>query len=310
MSRPETQLREYFDAGVERISVEDVITRTRVSENGLQPLHAKRNLRPAWAAVGAFVVTLIGLGGLATVLKLAPRIASDAGAGAAEILEAGEGTIGVWLVAAFVAAIAAGLTVWLVHRSSKRIANDEETESDQRKVMVMETIEQIESEDMTTEKTEQRSRWPIVVIVVMAIALVGLIAWMTMAMRPNSPNAAPPEIVQLMEDYSAAWNAYDADALEALVTSGYRIHSQGGVVDQDLEGVRSSLFMFMEDTNWSVTTDGPFYAVVGDSPGTWYVSSEGAVINRSGTNHNQNSVLTVVEHGGVYLVSEQFMMGG
>ena len=306
MSRPETQLREYFDAGVERISVEDVIAQSRVSEDAVRPLRRQRSFKPAWAAVGAFAVTLLGLGGLASVLKLTTDITADAGAG--EIVEAGGSTTGIWLIAAVVATVVAGLTVWLVHRSSKRKENEEETEPDEGKVRVMETIERTDTENQTTEKTEQRSRWPIVVIVVMAIALVGLIAWMTLAMRPNSPTAAPPEIVQLMEDYTAAWNAYDADALEALVTPTYRIHS--GTIDQDMEGLRSYLLPQLEAWDWHATSNGLRYAVVGDSSGMWYVSSEGSVINRSGVDHNQNGVWTVVERDGVYLVSEHFMMGG
>lgn len=182
MSRPETQLREYFDAGVERISVEDVIARARVSEGTLRPLRAKRNLQPAWAAVGAFAATLVGLGGLASVPKLTPRIYGDAGGGAVKIAEVGGGTIGVWLIAAFVAAIAVWLAAALVHRSTKRTENEVENLSDQGKAMVMETIEEADIEDRTTEKAEHRSRWPIVVIGVMAIALVVLIAWMTLMM--------------------------------------------------------------------------------------------------------------------------------
>ena len=311
MSRPETQLREYFDAGVERVSAEDVIARVRVSEGGLQPLHTQRNFRPAWAGVGAFVATLVGLGGLASVLKLAPRIAGDAGAGAAEIVDAGGSTIAVWLIAAVVAALVAGLTVWLVHRSSKSTQNEDNTETDEGRVRVMETIETTDAKDQTTEETEQRSRWPIIVIVLMAIALVGLIAWMTLAMRPNSPTAAPPEIVELMQDYSEAWNAYDADALEAVVTPSYRIHGpESGGFDHGIESIRSYLIPQLDEWDWHLTSDGPFYAVVGDSPGTWYVSSEGAVINRNGRDHNQNAVWMIVERDGAFLVSEHFMMGG
>lgn len=310
MSRPETQLREYFDAGVERISVEDVIARARVGEGGLRPLHAKRNLQPAWAAAGAFAVTLFGLGGLASVLKLTPRIYGDAGAGAAEGVEVGGGSIGVWLIAAAVAAIAAGSAVWLVHRSTKRTQKEEEIVSDQGKVTVMETIERTDTEDRTTEKTEHRSRWPIAVIVVMAIALVGLIAWMTLMMRPTSPMAAPPEVVELMEEYNAAWNAYDADALEVLVAPQYRIHSQGEVVDYDMEGVRSYLFGFTESVNWHVTNEGPHYAVE-TGTGTWLVSSEGSAINRSGIDHPQMAVLEVVTGtDGTLLVADHYFVGG
>ncbi len=309
MSRPETQLREYFDAGVERISAEDVIAGARVSEAGLQPLRAKRNLRPAWAAVGAFAATLAGLGGFVTVLKLAPRIAGDVGAGAAEIVDTSEGTIGIWLIAAFVAAIAAGLTVWLVRRSSKRTENEEEIESEQGKVRVVETIEHIESEEMTTEKTEQRSRWPIVVIVVLAIALVGLVAWMTLAMRPNSPNAAPPEIVQLMEDYSAAWNAYDGNALETLVTDDYRFHS--ATLDYGIANVRGSLLPFMTGVDWHLTSGGPYYAVEGDSTGTWLVSSEGSTITRGGLDYAQMGMWEIVTSSeGTLLVADHYAAGG
>jgi flagellar basal body-associated protein FliL len=306
MSRPEMQLREYFDAGVERISVEDVIAQAKVSEGGVRPLHMKRSFKPAWAAAGAFVVTLVGIGGLASVLKLTPRIAGDVDAGAGEIVDASGSTIVVWLIAAVVAAVVAGLTVWLVHRSSKPSENEEEIEPDQGKVTVMETIERTETE--TTQKTEQRSRWPIVVSVVMAIALVGLIAWMTLAMRPNSPTAAPPEIQQLMEDYSAAWNAYDADALEGLVTVNYRIHSN--LTDYDMEDVRAYMLTGLEGMDWHVTTEGPYYAVEG-STGTWYVSSEGSTVNRTGKDYGHNGVWKVIdERVGGPLVVEHYTMGG
>jgi flagellar basal body-associated protein FliL len=300
------QLREYFDAGVERISVEDVIAQAKVSEGGVRPLHMKRSFKPAWAAAGAFVVTLVGIGGLASVLKLTPRIAGDVDAGAGEIVDASGSTIVVWLIAAVVAAVVAGLTVWLVHRSSKPSENEEEIEPDQGKVTVMETIERTETE--TTQKTEQRSRWPIVVSVVMAIALVGLIAWMTLAMRPNSPTAAPPEIQQLMEDYSAAWNAYDADALEGLVTVNYRIHSN--LTDYDMEDVRAYMLTGLEGMDWHVTTEGPYYAVEG-STGTWYVSSEGSTVNRTGKDYGHNGVWKVIdERVGGPLVVEHYLMDG
>jgi flagellar basal body-associated protein FliL len=277
-----------------------------VSEGGVRPLHMKRSFKPAWAAAGAFVVTLVGIGGLASVLKLTPRIAGDVDAGAGEIVDASGSTIVVWLIAAVVAAVVAGLTVWLVHRSSKPSENEEEIEPDQGKVTVMETIERTETE--TTQKTEQRSRWPIVVIVVMAIALVGLIAWMTLAMRPNSPTAAPPEIQQLMEDYTAAWNAYDADALEGLVTVNYRIHSN--LTDYDMEDVRAYMLTGLEGMDWHVTTEGPYYAVEG-STGTWYVSSEGSTVNRTGKDYGHNGVWKVIdERVGGPLVVEHYTMGG
>jgi flagellar basal body-associated protein FliL len=308
MSRPETQLREYFDAGVERITAEDVIAQARVSEGGVRPLHMKRNFKPAWAAAGAFVTTLVGLGALASVLKLAPRIVGDAGQGeaGAEIVDVGGSTTTTWLIAAVVAAAVAGLTVWLVHRSSKRAEKEEQIEPDQGKVTVVETIERTETG--TTQRTDQRSLWPIVLIVVMAMALVGLIAWMTLAMRPNSPTAAPVEILELMEEYNAAYNAYDADALEALVTVNYRIRSD--LIDYDMEGVRTDLFPSLQGMDWHVTYEGPYYAVEG-STGTWYVSSEGSTVNRTGRDYGHTGLWKVVdERVGGPLVVEHYLMGG
>ena len=310
MSRPETQLREYFDAGVERITAEDVIAQARVSEGGVRPLHMKRSFKPAWAAAGAFVATLVGLGGLASVLKLSPRITGGADVGAGEIVDASGSTIAVWLIAAVVAGLAAGLTVWLVHRSSKRNESQEDTEPDEGKVRIMETIERTDTEDQTTERTGQRSRWPTVVIVVMAIAIVGLIAWMTLAMRPNSPTAAPPEIVELMAEYNAAFNAQDTDALEALITPTYRVHSLGDVVNHDFEGVQSSLFPWMEEVDWQVDGDGPFYALR-SATGEWRVSSEGSMVSRNGTDYGQMGVFLIVKSPeGDLVVTDHYFVGG
>jgi len=180
-------------------------------------------------------------------------------------------------------------------------------------VMVMETIERTDVESQESKKTAHRGRWPIVLIVLLALAVVGLVAWMAFGMRPNSPNAAPPEVAQLIDDYTAAWNAYDADGLEALVTPSYQIYSGSGVdnVDLDLEGVQSSLFPQIEPWVWHVTYDGPYYAVAGDATGSWIVSLEGSVITRNGIDHNQMSILRVVTSPeGKLLVSKHLFLGG
>ncbi len=313
MSLPETQLRAYFDAGVERITAEDVIAGSRVAERGMEPLRSSRNLKPAWAGVAAFAVTLVGLGGLASVLRFAPQLTGQTGTGGIEIVEAGDGTIGVWLIAAVVAAIAAAMSVWLVRRSSARAQHRYDEELDQGGVMVMETIERTDVESQESKKTAHRGRWPIVLIVLLALAVVGLVAWMAFGMRPNSPNAAPPEITQLIDDYTAAWNAYDGEALEALVSPYYEVSSGPGMndLDLDLEGVQSSLYPEIESWGWHITHEGPYYAVAGDEPGSWLVSLEGSVVTRDETDHNQMSVLKVIASPeGKLLVRKHLFVGG
>jgi hypothetical protein len=308
MSRVEPQLREYFDAGVERISVEDVIAQARVQENRLEPLRSRRTFKPAWAAVGAFAVTILGIGGLAAALKLTERITGEFGSDAAEIVATDGGTLGIWLIAAFVAAAAAAGATWLIRRPAQ---NDTQDEQDQGKVMVMETIEDTDRDGGTTKETTKPNRWPTVAIAVLAVAVVGLVAWMIFAMRPNSPNAAPPEIAQLMEDYNAAWNAYDADAIEGLVTDGYRISDPStGVFDHDMESVRTYLMPLFEDWDWQASGPEAFYAVSSDAGNWWYVSGEGSTITRGGVEHAHNGMWTIVEIGDEFLVSGHYILGG
>ncbi len=311
MSRVEPQLREYFDAGVERITVEDVIAQAQVQENRLEPLRGRRSFKPAWAAVGAFAVTILGLGGLAAGLKLTERITLEFGADAAEIVAADGGTLGVWLIAAFVAALAAAGATWLIRRPTEKDTKDQD---DQGRVTAMETIEDTDRDVGTTKETKRYSRWPTVLIVVLAVALVGLVAWMVLMMRPNSPTAAPPEIVQLMEDYTAAWNAHDANALEGLVTADYHIYdtssASGTIFDHGMESIRLYLMPLFDVWDWQVSSPEAVYAVSNSGGITWYVSDEGSVVSRNGSDHVQNGLLRVVEQNGEFRVAEHAFMGG
>ncbi|MGB5433447.1 MAG: nuclear transport factor 2 family protein, partial [Acidimicrobiia bacterium] len=156
----------------------------------------------------------------------------------------------------------------------------------------METIKDTDREVGTDKETKKPSRGPTVLIVVLAVALVGLVAWMVFMMRPNSPTAASPEIVQLMEDYTAAWNAQDADALEAVVTDEYRIYGPAtSGFDHDMESIRSYLFPLLDGMNWQVSNNGNYYAV-NTSGYTWAVTNEGATITRGGVEYEQNGVMT------------------
>ena len=113
-------------------------------------------------------------------------------------------------------------------------------------------------------------------------------------MRPPSPDHSPQ----------------DADALEALVTQGYRIYGpESASFDHDMESVRSYLFPLLDDWDWQVSSNGPLYAV-NTSGFTWAVTGEGATITRNGIDREQNSVFTVVAPDGKYFVSEHYMVGG
>ena len=309
MPNVERQLREYFDAGVERLSVDDVMAQAAVRENRLELLRSRRSLKPAWAAVGAFAATIVAIGGVVGLLAATQRLSREVGGDGVEVVATGGGTVGVWLVAGLVAALVAAAVTWMIRRPA---AEAEQEEPDEGRVMVMETIEQADADVGTNQEEKTPSRWPTIVVAILAVAVVGLVAWMIFAMRPNSPNAAPAEIQQLMEDYNAAWNAQDPEALEALVTDTYRAYGPdigGAAFDHDMESVRTYLMPLLAESDWQVTEPGPVYAV-SDGGIVWYVSTEGATITRDGSDHAQNGVWTVVDRNGEFLVDEHFMMGG
>ncbi len=309
MPNVERQLRDYFDAGVERMSVEDVMAQAAVRETRLEPLRTRRSLKPAWAAVGAFAATIAAIGGVVGLIAGAQTLTGGVGTDMAEIVSTSGGTVGAWLVAGFVAALVAAAVTWMIRRPPDEA---EQEAPDEGKVMVMETIEQTDADVGRKQITSQSNRWPTVAMAVLAIAVVGLVAWMVFAMRPTSPNAAPAGIQQLMEDYSAAWNAQDPDALEALVTDTYRAYGPdigGAAFDHDMESVRTYLMPLLAESDWQVTEPGPVYAV-SDGGIVWYVSTEGSTITRDGSDHAQNGVWTVVDRNGEFLVDEHFMMGG
>lgn len=69
--------------------------------------------------------------------------------------------------------------------------------------------------------TKSGHRYLVVLIMVLVLALTTL-----EACSPNDSTAVPEtavtaEIDQLLDDYLAAWNTYDADALRALLTDGF-----------------------------------------------------------------------------------------
>jgi hypothetical protein len=98
---------------------------------------------------------------------------------------------------------------------------------------------------------------------------------MLFGMRPNSAYDAPPAVVELISDYTAAWNDHDADALADLVTADYRLGRRSSG-DYSLTAVRDVLMPEMDAAGWEVVTSGPLYAVQ-EGP-RWYVSSEPTTI--------------------------------
>lgn len=306
MSQVEHQLREYFDAGVERVSADDVIARVALDEE--RAPRSRRRLHPAWVAVGAFALTLVLFGGAFIAVGLIEQAGGNVASGGFGPIPAPAGSLGLWPFAAVGVAGISALSAWILRvRSHTAVGRDE----DEGRVELMETMEEAQIEDSTTQQLAQRNRWLIGGVVVLTVALMALGAWVLFGTRANSPTAAPAEVAQLMDDYVAAWNNYDVDALEALVTPGYRLYSSDGTFDHDVTSLREYLIPFISERNWVNTYEGPWYAVGGDG-GVWAVSDEGAVITGDvylDGEGMQNGVMRVVEFGDSLLVDEHVFIG-
>ena len=298
MSHPEVQLREYFEAGVERITVDDVLIRAAV--RATEPVRRPpAEFRPLRAAATAFALTIVAIGGLFVGLDLIDS-ARDFGRGGISPLTAPLGGFGAWPIALVGAGGVVGLTSILLRRHHG-------------KVETMDTLERQPVEEHGVDPLTRRTRQLSTTIAVLLVALLALGAWMIFGTRPLSDNAAPDEIVQLMEDYNAAWNSFDADALATLTTDDYGVHAYPIIgstgLDTGIPGLRTLLPSF-ERSAWHVTSDGPFYAL--NEGNLWFVSSEGALLEGDfyrGGSAVSVGIWLVVDQNGTLLVRDHYMYG-
>ena len=76
--------------------------------------------------------------------------------------------------------------------------------------------------DHKLDEAHRTNRWLIAAVVVLAIALVALGAWVISDLTTSSTAEPPAEVQALLADYNASWNVYDGDAFLGTVGDGYR----------------------------------------------------------------------------------------
>lgn len=141
------------------------------------------------------------------------------------------------------------------------------------------------------------------IVIFLAVALVGLGAWVIID-RSSTPATAPSDdIAQLWDDYIDAWSNYDGDAFLELTTDDYTFVSEMGTAGA------ASQAAFINGSgryDWQVTPVGD-PAMAGDGP--WFVSQVHLIEdNRSGPVEGI-SVLTIVDDGGVLRVANHTFYG-
>ena len=218
MPEIEARLRSYFDAAVERVTVEDVVARQRVFETSDHPRRS-RQLRPIWAAAAAFVGTVAVLGGSLALGFTVRRPALDAGSGSftETLSDVTETRPASWLFIAAIA-VAVGLVGALIVKNHQRRTRKEKTMA---RTMEAPTIEAPE----TAERNNRRLVWAVVGL---AVALIALGAWSLYNQAADSETTPPAAVTELLDNYIAAWNDHDGDAFGELTTDDYIYTSADG----------------------------------------------------------------------------------
>lgn len=142
------------------------------------------------------------------------------------------------------------------------------------------------------------------IVIALVAALVGLGAWVIVD-QTSTPETAPSgDVAQVWEDYSDAWNNYDADEFLQFVTPDYTFVMDGTETNaQDMATEVSSL----GNVDWHVTLVGE-PVVAGDGP--WILSQvnlleQGTLV----TQMEGISVVTIVDDGGVLRVADHIFIG-
>jgi ketosteroid isomerase-like protein len=222
MPEIETRLRSYFDAAVERVTVEDVAARQRVFETSDHPRRS-RQLRPIWAAAAAFVGTVAVLGGSLALGFTVRRPALHAGSGSftETLSDVTETRPASWLFIAAIA-VAVGLVGALIVKNHQRRTRKEKTMA---RTMEAPTIESPE----TAERTNRRLVWAVVGL---AVALIVLGAWSLYSQAVEPETVPPAPVRELLDEYHAAWNNHDGDAFRELTTDDYMYATADGEFTQ------------------------------------------------------------------------------
>ena len=293
MSEIETQLREYFDAAVERVTAEDVLVGHQMLES-MTPQEQHWTWRPAWAAAAGFVATLAVLGGSLGIGIVAHRPATDTGTGRiTEVLgEANEAASGWWL---FMVAI--GVVVAVV---GALIARNQQHNSQRENAMAT-TIKTPPSTRL--EAAERNNRGLVMTVVGLAIALVALGAWALFDQAAEPETAAPQAVQELIDDYEAVWNNYDGDAFSAVTTEDYT-HTNGDFTS-DRDTMASTIASMAPSSNFQVERIGDL-VVTGKGP--YYVAGANRLHDSQGI-EDGISAFVIVETDDGLKVAEHLFVG-
>lgn len=294
MSDVFTQLRAYFDEVTERMTEEDIRMRATTARGVRTP---PVRFRPRPLAAGA-----IGFG-LAMTLVGAVLVMNRVFGGTADVGAGGgsgfNGAGSPWVVIPVV--VGAGLL------AAGIIATLQNTRIKSKGGRTMQTIEREEPtvEDSQLFHLKKRNRLFVWLSGFLALAVIGLGAWLAMELTGSDGASLPSEVEAALDDYIAAWDTSDGVAFMAATTPDYTFRSNGATFSQSQQAGAVGL---ADNMGFSVE-QGDERIVIGDGP--YYVAQTARVhaLPSPPEGDPGQSIFTIALHDGSWKVQQHTWVG-
>lgn len=154
---------------------------------------------------------------------------------------------------------------------------------------------------------QRRVRGLTATVIALAVALVGLGAWTIYGMTATPQNAITPEIQAALDGYFSAWNTYDGDAFQNMITDTFEYGFFGDEPWGDIVGMVTEAGAI----DWQVKLVGE-PIMIGADP--WMVAATINVVS-SIPHHNppdginMAAVFFLVDDGGTLKVTQHWVGG-
>jgi len=155
-----------------------------------------------------------------------------------------------------------------------------------------------------TQRLEGRLRAMTITVIVLAVALIGLGAWLIYDQVADSETAPTGEVAALLDDYNSAWNAYDSDAFLGLVTESYTFEYAG---DVNTAQEQADEIATLGQVDWHVDMVGkPIMSGNGDP--NYYLAVPNSITSNVGDGEGM-SLFVVVGDGDTFRIAQHTFVG-